>query len=345
MNAPATLPPTQDGEDPAILLIDASGILHRQYHGAPSMLGHIPDAVRRIPRPLDVGALRGYLDHVNALLARTQFNRVIHVLDGEYSLHRCGIDAQYKANRSRSDPALAAQIHGLPLLLQALGVRSLQHRGVEADDLIASLARAYATRGAYVCVYSADKDLLCLVKDGEVTVASPGKRQGADGRQHHEVMWYEEADVRAVWGVDPWQVQDLLALAGDSVDNIRGVEGIGAKGAAALLGAAGTLEAALHEAEALTHHADAAVRKAAKRLLAPGAMDAARHARRLTGLLDQVPLALAEPEAADPVPDGDVLPDWTKALQAPPDAWPEMLSPSRLPTVPASTGTATHAHP
>ena len=149
---------------------------------------------------------------------------------------------------------LAEQIPWVHEACEALGVPVITSDGFEADDVIATLARCAVQEGYDVAIVTGDKDFFQLVDD-RIRVFNP----------RDEGTWYDAAGVREKWGVGPEQVVDVLALMGDAVDNIKGVPGIGEKGAKDLIATWGTLDALLEHAgevpqkkyrEALLAHAD-----------------------------------------------------------------------------------------
>jgi DNA polymerase-1 len=141
----------------------------------------------------------------------------------------------YKATRKPMPEELAAQLEPLKELAAALGLPLLEAPGYEADDVMATLARRAVEDGMEAVLVTSDKDLQQLVRPG-VRVLSPRGRQG------DEDLWLDEAEVEAKWGVPPSSLRDLLALMGDTVDNVPGVPGIGEKTAAQLIGRFGNLE-------------------------------------------------------------------------------------------------------
>jgi DNA polymerase-1 len=164
--------------------------------------------------------------------------------------------ADYKANRAPMPSDLAEQAPLVREACEAMGVPVLTSERFEADDVIGTLAVQAKSKGFDVALVTGDKDFFQLVGDG-VRVFNP-KDEGA---------WYDSEGVQARFGVRPDQVVDVLALMGDSVDNIKGVPGIGEKGARDLIAAHGSLDALLSAApaleqkryrEALVAHADSA---------------------------------------------------------------------------------------
>jgi len=146
--------------------------------------------------------------------------------------------AHYKANRAEMPPDLAEQIPYIRRLLQAMRIPILQYEGFEADDVIGAIA-ARASSLNDVVIVSSDKDMLQLVNE-RVHMYNPVK----------EDIWYDPGTAEQFMGVKPSQIPDLLALVGDSVDNIPGAPGIGDKGARDLIQRFGSAEGALdHAAE------------------------------------------------------------------------------------------------
>jgi DNA polymerase-1 len=145
--------------------------------------------------------------------------------------------AEYKANRAEAPPDLGEQIVYIRRLLEALRIPILEFRGFEADDVIGTISRRAEQAGFDVVIVSSDKDMLQLVND-RVSMLNPAK----------DDTWYDPAKVQEFMGVKPAQVADLLALKGDSVDNIPGAPGIGEKGAKDVIEQFGSVEAALDRA-------------------------------------------------------------------------------------------------
>jgi len=144
--------------------------------------------------------------------------------------------AEYKANRTEMPPDLGEQIPYIRRTLEAMRIPILQYEGYEADDVIGAIAQR-ASQDYDVVIVSSDKDMLQLVND-QVHMYNPVK----------EDVWYDPAAAEEFMGVKPSQVADLLALKGDSVDNIPGAPGIGDKGARDLIQRFGSVEAALEHA-------------------------------------------------------------------------------------------------
>jgi len=144
--------------------------------------------------------------------------------------------AEYKANRTEMPADLGEQIPYIRRILDALRIPILQYEGFEADDVIGAIARR-ASADVDVVIVSSDKDMLQLV-DERVQMYNPAK----------DDAWYDPLRAEVFMGVKPSQVADLLALMGDSIDNIPGAPGIGEKGAKDLITRFGSVEAAIEHA-------------------------------------------------------------------------------------------------
>jgi DNA polymerase-1 len=152
--------------------------------------------------------------------------------------------ANYKANRTEMPPDLGEQIPYIRRLLEAMRIPILEFEGFEADDVIGAIAKR-ASESIEVVIVSSDKDMLQLVND-RVHMYNPVK----------ENIWYDPEETERFMGVKPGQVADMLALMGDSIDNIPGAPGIGEKGAKDLITRFGSLEELLaraHEVERKTY--------------------------------------------------------------------------------------------
>lgn len=206
---------------PRFLIVDGYGFVFRAYHVQPPLSS---------PEGLPVGALYGFTSMMLKLLSELRPNNIIVVLDGGGKNLRHELYPAYKANRPPAPEDLRQQ---LPLIREAvasLGVHSIEYPGYEADDVIATLARSNREHKIPTTIISSDKDLMQLVDDDMIKMYDPLKNQMLTLGAIEEKL-----------GVKASQVQDFLALVGDSSDNIPGVHGIGPKTAASLLAEFGTL--------------------------------------------------------------------------------------------------------
>jgi DNA polymerase-1 len=209
---------------PTLFLIDGSSQMYRAYHafrgrGLSNQEGHTTHAVY-----VFVTMLRKLIeDHAPAYMAAS--------FDLAGPTFRDDIASDYKANRAAMPDDLAEQINWVHQACEAMGVPILTARGYEADDVIGTAARLAVARGFDVAIVSIDKDFFQLVDD-HVRVYDPRE----DG------TWFDGRGVVEKFGVAPPQVADVLALVGDTSDNVAGVPGIGKKGAVELITRFGSLD-------------------------------------------------------------------------------------------------------
>ena len=213
---------------PTLFLIDGSNQMYRAYH-----------AIRGLTRSdgKSTNATYGFITMLRKLLADHQPQYIAASFDLRGTTFRSQIAADYKATRSPMPGDLAEQVPWVHEACEALGVPILTLEGYEADDVIGTLARKAAGHGLQAAIVTGDKDFFQLVGDG-VKVYNP----------RDEGTWYDAEGVLQKFGVNPSQVCDVLALMGDSIDNVKGVPGIGEKGARDLIAAYGSLESLLAHA-------------------------------------------------------------------------------------------------
>jgi len=176
----------------------------------------------------------GYLNTLLPLLEERRPDHVAVVFDTSGPTFRHREYAEYKAHRPPMPDEMAKQLPKIRELLRLLGVPIVEQEGVEADDIVGTLAVEAARAGADVWILTSDKDFYQIVSD-RIRLLSPGGRG-------ESVETIDRAGVRARFGVDPEQMIDLLALMGDAVDNVPGVPGVGEKTAAQLIATYGSLE-------------------------------------------------------------------------------------------------------
>ncbi|MBQ6656951.1 MAG: DNA polymerase I [Ottowia sp.] len=217
---------------PALLLVDASSYLYRAFHALPDLRADPSD-----PSSQPTGAVRGMLNMLGAL--RKQFADVPHgacVFDAHGPTFRHGLYADYKATRKPMPDELRSQIAPVHELVRLLGWPLLAVPGVEADDVLATLAHAAAAQGLDVVISSGDKDLAQLVTP-HITIMDTMSGKLRD-----------EAGVQEEFGVPPALMLDWQTLVGDAVDNIPGVEKVGPKTATKWLAEYGSLQALVEHA-------------------------------------------------------------------------------------------------
>ena len=225
-NGPASVDTATGSGRPSLMLIDASHAMFRAYF-----------AIRNLSSPTGqpTGAVFGFVSMLLKLLRERTPDRIAVCFDTSGPTFRHEMDAAYKANRPDMPDDLAQQWPIAQRVTEELGLPLLVLPGVEADDLIATLATVGRTQGYDVVVVSGDKDLMQLVCDDDGHCG--WVRQLDDGKG----VLYDPKGVTEKWGLPPALIGDLLAIMGDSSDNIPGVRGIGEKGAVKLLQQWGTL--------------------------------------------------------------------------------------------------------
>ena len=212
---------------PKLTLIDGSGYLYRAFHA-------LPPLTNRAGEP--TGALFGVVNMVRlALKAKPDF--VAFVADASGPTFRDELFAEYKAHRPPMPDDLRTQVEPMLALVAALGFPILRVDGVEADDVIGTLALQAAADGIDVVVSTGDKDLAQLVGP-HITLVNTMTNTTLD-----------PGGVKAKFGVRPDQIIDYLALVGDTADNIPGVEKCGPKTAAKWLGEYGSLDTIVANAD------------------------------------------------------------------------------------------------
>ena len=212
---------TNEFNDKTVYILDSYGLIFRCYFAF-------------ISRPLtnqrgeNVSALFGFFRNFHYILQHYKPGYIVAAMDSKTKTFRHEMYDQYKANRPKTPEDLHAQVPWICEVLEALGIPVLQCDGYEADDIIATVSRKCRESGRTCRILSGDKDLMQLV-DESTQILKP-----VTGGETWKVTGIE--GVEAEWGVKPPQLLDLLALFGDSADNIPGVRGVGVKTAAKLIG-------------------------------------------------------------------------------------------------------------
>jgi DNA polymerase-1 len=273
-----------------VVLVDGSSYIFRAYHALPPLT--------RPSDGLPIGAVSGFCNMVWKLLRDAGWVDPTHlavIFDKSETTFRKEIHETYKANRSEAPEDLIPQFPLIRAATRAFSICTLEQAGYEADDLIATYSRLAAEAGAEVTIVGSDKDLFQLV-GGAVTMLDPvkDKRIGPD-------------EVFEKFGVGPEKMIDLQALAGDSVDNVPGVPGIGAKTAAQLLDEYGDLETLLERAHEIKQP------KRRESLIANA--DLARVSKRLVTLETDVPLEVPLEDLAVHEPNPTRLVAFLKAME------------------------------
>ena len=204
-----------------LVLVDGSSYLYRAFHA-------LPPLTTSTGQP--VGAIRGVISMLNKLADSTDAERMVVVFDASGKTFRDDMYAEYKANREKMPDELREQIEPLHAIVKAQGFPLLAVPGVEADDVIGTLAKMAEAAGETVLISTGDKDLAQLVTD-KVTLVNT---------MSDTIL--TPAGVSEKFGVPPERIIDFLALTGDSVDNVPGIPKCGPKTAAKWLNAYGALD-------------------------------------------------------------------------------------------------------
>lgn len=244
-----------------VCLIDGSGYIFRAFYGLPMMTS---------PSGVPVNAVFGYTNMFLRLTQNIKCDYCLVLFDAKRRNYRNEIFPDYKGTRAEIPEELIPQFPIIREATNALNLNYLEMEGYEADDLIATYARQATEKGMEVVVVSADKDLMQLIRDG-VEYYDPMKDK-----------FYGPEDVKEKFGVYPERVVDVQALAGDSIDNVPGVPGIGLKTAAQLINDFGSLEEVLNRASEIKQN------KRRETLLAN--IDNARISLQLVTLKNDVPV-------------------------------------------------------
>ena len=244
-----------------VCLIDGSGYIFRAFYGLPMMTS---------PTGVPVNAVFGYTNMFLRLTQSIKCDYCLVLFDAKRRNYRNEIFPDYKGTRAEIPEELIPQFPIIREATNALNLNYLEKEGYEADDLIATYARQATEKGMEVVVVSADKDLMQLIRDG-VEYYDPMKDK-----------FYGPEDVKEKFGVYPERVVDVQALAGDSIDNVPGVPGIGLKTAAQLINDFGSLEEVLNRASEIKQN------KRRETLLAN--IDNARISLQLVTLKNDVPV-------------------------------------------------------
>ena len=217
-----------------LVLVDGSSYLYRAFHAMPDLR-----AVPGDPASPATGAIRGMINMMQALRKEVVADYAVCVFDASGPTFRDALYTEYKATRSPMPDDLRSQIEPIHEVVDLLGWKVVAVPGVEADDVIATLAHTAAAQGIEVIVSSGDKDLSQLVNE-HITIIDTmsGKRRDVAG-------------VTTEFGVPPTLMVDYQALVGDTVDNVPGVTKVGPKTAAKWLEEYGSLDNLIANADAI----------------------------------------------------------------------------------------------
>ena len=269
----ATEMPATERKVASLMLVDGSSYLYRAFHAMPALSNSHGEPT---------GAVYGVVNMLRRLLSEYDTEYIAVVFDAKGKTFRDDIYPEYKAHRPPMPDDLSVQIEPLQEIIRALGLPLIQIEGVEADDVIGTLARAAAAEGRDTVISTGDKDMAQLV-DGHVRLVDTMKD-----------ATYDRDGVVAKFGVAPEQIIDYLALVGDTSDNIPGVPGVGPKTAAKWLQQYGSLDGVIAHARDVPGKAGESLQ---------GALGHLPMARQLATIKCDVDLRLAPQDLKRSVPD------------------------------------------
>src|SRR5689334_16695533 len=268
---PESSPPSAN----VVLLVDGSSYLYRAFHALPEL---------KSPKGEPTGAIYGVISMLKKLGADYRAQARVCVFDARGKTFRDELYPEYKATRTAMPDDLGAQIEPLKEAVEALGWPVLAIEGVEADDVIATLAEQAKKQGWSAVISTGDKDLTQLVDERVLWVNTMSNEK------------LDAAGVERKFGVPPGKIIDYLSLIGDSIDNIPGVDKVGPKTACKWIVQYGSLEGVIAHANEIGGLAGENLRKV---------LDWLPKARRLLTVKRDVPLevglddlAVREPEPA-----------------------------------------------
>ena len=219
-----------------IVLIDGHSILNRAFYGLPDLTN---------AEGLHTNAVYGFLNIMFKILEEEKPEYLTVAFDVHAPTFRHEMYSEYKGTRKPMAEELREQVPLMKEVLHAMGVRTIEQAGLEADDLLGTLSRRCEAKGMEVVILSGDRDLLQLATDHVEIRIPKTKRTGT------EIEDYYAADVKERYLVTPQEFIDVKALMGDASDNIPGVPNIGEKTATRIIADYGSIEHAYEHASEL----------------------------------------------------------------------------------------------
>jgi DNA polymerase-1 len=220
-----------------VFLVDGHSIIYRSFYAF--IKNPLRDSKGR-----NTSAVFGFVNSLKKLVDKFKPEYLAVAFDTGRPTVRHKEYKEYKSNRPQTPDELRWQVPEIKEIIEAYGLESLEVEGHEADDVLGSVAQQLKDRGFSVVIVTSDKDLMQLVSD-KVQVYDP----------YRDIV-YDEAKVKERFGVEPEKVADILALAGDAIDNIPGVPGIGEKRAQEIILKYGSVEAALDKEPRIKDYRD-----------------------------------------------------------------------------------------
>ncbi len=277
---------------PPIVLVDGSSYVYRAFHALPPLISSKGEAT---------GAVKGVINMLRRLQKDYPDSPIAVVFDAKGKTFRDEIYPQYKANRPSMPDELREQIEPIHEIVKAMGLPFICEPGVEADDVIGTLARQSSEQSLEVVISTGDKDMAQLV-NAHVTLVNT---------MTETVM--DEAGVEEKFGIPPSLIIDFLALMGDKVDNIPGVAGVGQKTALALLQGLGSLDEIYAHLDKVAELEFRGAKKMAAKL--ESEKEQAQLSYTLATIKTDVALALQPIQLRNAEPDQQALLDWFTRLE------------------------------
>jgi DNA polymerase-1 len=277
--------PMSESHRDLLILIDGSSYLYRAYHALPPLSNS---------RGEPSGAIYGVVNMLRRMLAEQDSERIAVVFDARGKTFRDELFTEYKANRPAMPEDLGAQVEPLRAIVRALGLPVLEVPGVEADDVIGTLAKRAAGAGMQTLISTGDKDMAQLVSE-RITLVNTMSNTVLD-----------PPGVREKFGVAPEQIVDYLSLVGDSSDNIPGVPKVGPKTAAKWLAEHRSLEGLIAKASEIKGKVGESLRNSLEQLPL---------ARQLATIRCDLDLELDPRKLKRKPPEREELQKWFKRLE------------------------------
>ena len=277
---------------PPIVLVDGSSYVYRAFHALPPLTNSRGQAT---------GAVKGVISMLRRLCKDYPQSPIAVVFDAKGKTFRDDMYPLYKANRPPMPDELREQIEPIHEIVKAMGLPFICEPGVEADDVIGTLARQASEQGRDIIISTGDKDMAQLV-DRHTTLVNT---------MTDTVM--DEAGVRDKFGVGPELIIDFLALMGDKVDNIPGVAGVGEKTALGLLQGLGSVDQIYADLDKVAGLEFRGARTMGAKLAAE--KDNAYLSYALATIKTDVALDQAPQQLHNSEPDRDVLVDWYTRME------------------------------
>ncbi len=262
---------------PPLILVDGSSYLYRAFH-----VRNLQELATSSGQP--TGVVFGVVNMLKKLLSDEAPSHIAVVFDAKGKTFRHELYKEYKANRPPMPDELQAQIEPLHKIIRALGLPLISEPGVEADDVIGTLAKQAVKKGYEVLVSTSDKDMAQLVND-HITLVNTMTNTTMD-----------ESGVNKKFGIAPYQIIDYLALIGDKSDNIPGVPSVGPKTAAKWLNEYGSLDGLVKNADAIRGKVGEKLREHLEQLPLASELTTIRCDLKLDHTIDDLKILSSDPQ-------------------------------------------------